>query len=95
MTRGSVFYGTLASTFYSYVVATWGECVFITETSPLRAFVLILKACRRLAGYLACSNWYTRCLASMQVPFVGFQPVRTSDNRTPMGEWVATTGLFH
>ena len=44
MTRGSVFYGTLAGTFYSYVAAAWGECVFITETSPLRAFVPILKA---------------------------------------------------
>ena len=56
MTRGSVFYGTPAGIFYSYVVATWGECVFITDTSPLRAFVLILKACGRLAGYLAYSN---------------------------------------
>ena len=49
MTRGLAFYDTIAGTFYFYVVAAWGGCAFITETSSLRAFVLILTARFRLA----------------------------------------------
>ena len=79
------------------MVAAWGGCDFITETSPLRAFVSILNAYFRLA-------WISRLLqlvrasgtlASMPVPFVGFQPVRTSAHRAAMGVWVAATGRLH
>ena len=40
---------TIAGTFYFYIVAAWGGYVFITKTIPLRAFVLIIKACFPLA----------------------------------------------
>ena len=36
--------------------------------------------------YIAYSSWYAvGTLASMQVPFVGFQPVRTSEHMGALG----------
>jgi hypothetical protein len=53
---------------------------------PLHALVLMLMG--RFTGrlYVAYSSWYAiGTLASMQVPFVGFQPVRTSEHMAALG----------
>lgn len=53
---------------------------------PIHAFVLLLMG--RYSGrlYVAYSSWYAiGTLASMQVPFVGFQPVRTSEHMAALG----------
>ena len=53
---------------------------------PLHALSLILMGRYTSRLYVAYSSWYAiGTLASMQVPFVGFQPVRTSEHMGALG----------
>lgn len=55
---------------------------------PLHALVLILMGRFSSRLYVGYSSWYAiGTLASMQVPFVGFQPVRTSEHMAALGEF--------
>ncbi|KIM90271.1 glycosyltransferase family 66 protein [Piloderma croceum F 1598] len=84
--QGSAFFGTIAAVFYFYMVAAWGGYAFITNMIPLHALVLILMGRFTNRLYVAYSSWYAiGTLASMQVPFVGFQPVRTSEHMAALG----------
>ncbi|KAG8908595.1 oligosaccharyl transferase stt3 subunit [Tulasnella sp. 403] len=86
MKEGSAFFGTLAGIFYFYMVAAWGGYVFITNMIPLHVLVLILMGRFSPKLYIAYSSWYAiGTLASMQVPFVGFQPVKTSEHMGALG----------
>jgi dolichyl-diphosphooligosaccharide--protein glycosyltransferase len=83
---GSVFYGTVAAVFYFYMVAAWGGYAFITNIIPLHALTLVLMGRFTNRLYIAYSSWYAiGTLASMQVPFVGFNPIRTSDHMGALG----------
>ncbi|THH17449.1 hypothetical protein EW146_g3357 [Bondarzewia mesenterica] len=84
--QGSALFGTLAALFYFYMVAAWGGYAFITNMIPLHALTLILMGRYTNRLYVAYSSWYAiGTLASMQVPFVGFQPVRTSEHMGALG----------
>ncbi|KZV81719.1 STT3 subunit of Oligosaccharyl transferase, partial [Exidia glandulosa HHB12029] len=84
--EGSAFFGTIAAVFYFYMVAAWGGYAFITNMIPLHALVLMLMGRFSNRLYVAYSSWYAiGTLASMQVPFVGFQPVRTSEHMAALG----------
>ncbi|KAF8638407.1 hypothetical protein AX17_002232 [Amanita inopinata Kibby_2008] len=84
--QGSALFGTVAAVFYFYMVAAWGGYVFITNMIPLHALVLMLMGRFSSRLYVAYSSWYAiGTLASMQVPFVGFQPVRTSEHMAALG----------
>jgi dolichyl-diphosphooligosaccharide--protein glycosyltransferase len=84
---GSAFYSTLSAIFYGWMVAAWGGYVFITNMVPLHVFVLVLMGRFSNRIYTAYSSWYViGTLASMQVPFVGFLPVRTSEHMAALGE---------
>eukprot|EP01136_Pigoraptor_vietnamica_P013961 Opistho-1_new@55557 len=84
--RGSMFYGALTALAYFYMVAAWGGYVFIINLIPLHAFVLLLMGRYSSRLYLAYSTFYVLgTIMSMQVPFVGFQPVRTSEHMAAMG----------
>ena len=86
MKRGSVMYGVATALFYFYMVAAWGGHVFITNMIPLHVFVLLLMGRWSERLYVAYSSFYVvGTLASMQVPFVGFQPVRTSEHMAALG----------
>lgn len=53
---------------------------------PLHALALILMGRYSSRLYVGYSSWYAvGTLASMQVPFVGFQPVRTSEHMGALG----------
>ena len=83
---GSMLFGTLTALFYFYMVAAWGGYVFITNMIPLHAFVLVLMGRFSERLYVAYSSFYAiGTLASMQIPFVGFQPVRTSEHMAALG----------
>lgn len=83
---GSALYGTVAAVFYFYMVAAWGGYVFITNMIPVHALVLILMGRFSSRLYVAYCSWYAiGTLASMQVPFVGFQPVSTSEHMGALG----------
>ncbi|KAG8722703.1 oligosaccharyl transferase stt3 subunit [Ceratobasidium sp. 394] len=84
--QGSAFFGTLAAIFYFYMVAAWGGYAFITNMVPLHALGLIFMGRYSSRLYVGYSSWYAiGTLASMQVPFVGFQPVRTSEHMGALG----------
>ena len=93
--QGSAFYGTGAALFYFYMVAAWGGYVFITNMIPLHALVLLIMGRFTNRLYVAYSSWYAvGTLASMQVPFVGFQPVRTSEHMAALGKFIQYMGCL-
>lgn len=84
--QGSALYGSMAALFYFYMVAAWGGYAFITNMLPLHAFILILMGRFTNKLYVAYSSFYAiGTLASMQVPFVGFQPIRSSEHMAALG----------
>ncbi|KAL1870292.1 hypothetical protein VTK73DRAFT_2667 [Phialemonium thermophilum] len=84
--QGSMLWGALCALFYGYMVASWGGYAFITCLLPLHAFVLILMGRYSTRLYVAYTTWYALgTLASMQIPFVGFLPVKTSEHMPALG----------
>lgn len=85
--NGSIMWGALAALFYGYMVSAWGGYVFITNLIPLHAFVLICMGRYSSRLYISYTTWYALgTLASMQIPFVGFLPVRSSDHMAALGK---------
>ncbi|KAK7207008.1 oligosaccharyl transferase stt3 subunit [Myxozyma melibiosi] len=83
---GSAFWGALTALFYFYMVAAWGGYVFITNIIPLHALVLVIMGRYSSRLYVAYSSWYALgTLASMQIPFVGFLPIRSSEHMGALG----------
>lgn len=83
---GSIFYATLTALFYFYMVSAWGGYVFITNLIPLHIFILILMGRYNSRLYTAYTTWYAiGTLASMQIPFVGFLPIRSNDHMAALG----------
>ncbi|KAG5417287.1 STT3 [Candida metapsilosis] len=86
MKLGSIFYATLTALFYFYMVSAWGGYVFITNLIPLHVFVLLLMGRYNPKLYTAYTTWYALgTLASMQIPFVGFLPIRSNDHMAALG----------
>ncbi|KAI9594944.1 Oligosaccharyl transferase STT3 subunit-domain-containing protein [Syncephalis fuscata] len=83
---GSAFFGGLAAIAYFYMVSTWGGYVFPINLIPLHVFVLLLMGRFSNRVYVAYSTFYAiGTLYSMQIPFVGFQPTRTSEHMAALG----------
>ncbi|OAX79161.1 hypothetical protein ACJ72_06518, partial [Emergomyces africanus] len=84
--NGSIMWGALTALFYGYMVSAWGGYVFITNLIPLHAFVLICMGRYSSRLYISYTTWYALgTLASMQIPFVGFLPIRSSDHMSALG----------
>ncbi|KJE94826.1 oligosaccharyl transferase STT3 subunit [Capsaspora owczarzaki ATCC 30864] len=83
---GSMMWAVFCAVSYGYMVAAWGGYVFIINLIPLHVFVLLLMGRYSHRIYVAFSVFYIiGTLLSMQVPFVGFQPVRTSEHMAGLG----------
>ncbi|KAI7098905.1 Dolichyl-diphosphooligosaccharide--protein glycosyltransferase subunit, partial [Hortaea werneckii] len=79
-------WGALTALFYGYMVSAWGGYVFITNLLPLHAFVLTCMGRFSPRLYVSYTTWYALgTLASMQIPFVGFLPIRSSDHMAALG----------
>jgi dolichyl-diphosphooligosaccharide--protein glycosyltransferase len=86
--NGSMFWGALTALFYGYMVSAWGGYVFITNLLPLHAFVLICMGRYSPRLYVSYTSWYALgTLASMQIPFVGFLPIRSSEHMSALGRF--------
>jgi len=84
--NGSAMWAAMAALFYGYMVSAWGGYVFITNLLPLHAFVLICMGRFSPRLYVSYTTWYALgTLASMQIPFVGFLPVRSSEHMSALG----------
>jgi dolichyl-diphosphooligosaccharide--protein glycosyltransferase len=80
-------WGALCALFYGYMVASWGGYAFITCLLPLHAFVLICMGRYSTRLYVSYTTWYALgTIASMQIPFVGFLPVKTSEHMPALGK---------
>uniref|UniRef100_A0AAR2KB80 dolichyl-diphosphooligosaccharide--protein glycotransferase n=1 Tax=Pygocentrus nattereri TaxID=42514 RepID=A0AAR2KB80_PYGNA len=83
---GSVFWTICCCLSYFYMVSAWGGYVFIINLIPLHVFVLLLMQRFSKRVYIAYSTFYIVGLVlSMQIPFVGFQPIRTSEHMAAAG----------
>ncbi|KAF2674587.1 putative oligosaccharyl transferase subunit [Microthyrium microscopicum] len=84
--EGSAMWGALTALFYGYMVSAWGGYVFITNLLPLHAFVLICMGRYSPRLYVSYTTWFALgTLASMQIPFVGFLPIRSSEHMAALG----------
>ncbi|KXG47582.1 Oligosaccharyl transferase, STT3 subunit [Penicillium griseofulvum] len=84
--NGSIMWGALTALFYGYMVSAWGGYVFITNLIPLHVFVLLCMGRYSARVYISYTTWYALgTLGSMQIPFVGFLPIRNSDHMSALG----------
>ncbi|KAJ7363139.1 Dolichyl-diphosphooligosaccharide--protein glycosyltransferase subunit stt3b [Desmophyllum pertusum] len=68
------------------MVSAWGGYVFIINLIPLHVFFLLLMGRFSFRIYVAYTTFFIMGLVmSMQVPFVGFQPIRTSEHMAAAG----------
>ena len=83
---GTVFWAACTALAYFYMVSAWGGYVFIINLIPLHIFVLLLMGRFSRRIYVAYTTFFILGLVlSMQIPFVGFQPVRTSEHMAAAG----------
>jgi dolichyl-diphosphooligosaccharide--protein glycosyltransferase len=83
---GSIFWASATALSYFYMVSAWGGYVFIINLIPLHVFVLLLMGRFSHRIYTAYTTFFILgLLLSMQIPFVGFQPVRTSEHMASAG----------
>ncbi|KAL5014337.1 hypothetical protein ScPMuIL_008607 [Solemya velum] len=83
---GSVFWGSLCAMAYFYMVSSWGGYVFLINLIPLHVLALMITGRFSHRIYVAYSTVY--CLGtilSMQISFVGFQPVQSSEHMAALG----------
>lgn len=83
---GGIFWATMAALAYFYMVSSWGGYVFLINLIPLH--VLALMATGRFSHriYVAYSILYcVGTILSMQISFVGFQPVQSSEHMLALG----------
>jgi len=83
---GSIFWASCTALSYFYMVSAWGGYVFIINLIPLHVFALLLMGRFSHRIYTAYTTFFILGLIlSMQIPFVGFQPVRTSEHMASAG----------
>jgi len=83
---GSVYWAVWTALSYFYMVSAWGGYVFIINLIPLHVFALLLMNRFSQRIYVAYNTFFIiGLLCSMQIPFVGFQPVKTSEHMASAG----------
>ncbi|GAB0090498.1 Oligosaccharyl transferase, STT3 subunit [Sergentomyia squamirostris] len=86
---GSVFWSAMAALSYFYMVSAWGGYVFIINLIPLHVFLLLIMGRYSPRLFTSYTTFYILgLLLSMQIPFVGFQPIRTSEHMAASGVFV-------
>ncbi|KAL9654872.1 hypothetical protein ABK040_008664 [Willaertia magna] len=86
---GSLFWSALACLSYFYMVNAWGGYVFIINLIPVYVFVLLITGRFSHRLYVAYSTFYILgTLLSMQVRFVNFQAVQTSEHLGAMAIFI-------
>ncbi|CAL8072083.1 unnamed protein product [Orchesella dallaii] len=83
---GSVAWAAACSLAYFYMVSSWGGYVFLINLIPLHVFTLMITGRFSHRIYVAYSTVYCiGTILSMQIPFVGFQPVQSSEHMLALG----------
>lgn len=85
---GSMFWAAMTSLAYFYMVSAWGGYIFIINIIPIHVLFILLSGRYSNRIYVAyCTFYALGIILSMQIPFVGFHPVRSSEH-------VAAFGMF-
>ena len=83
---GAVSWSCLCSLAYFYMVSSWGGYVFLINLIPLHVLTLMIIGRFSHRVYVAYSTVYgLGTLLSMQIPFVGFQPITSSEHMAALG----------
>ncbi|KAG5683549.1 hypothetical protein PVAND_012823 [Polypedilum vanderplanki] len=83
---GTICWSALASLAYFYMVSSWGGYVFLINLIPLHVLALMITGRFSHRVYVAYSSVYTiGTILSMQISFVGFQPVQSSEHMLAFG----------
>lgn len=83
---GNIYWAALCAIAYFYMVSSWGGYVFLINIIPIHVFVLMVSGRFSHRIYIAYSIMYALgTLLSMQISFVGFQPVQTSEHMLALG----------
>ena len=86
---GSMFWGCMSALSYFYMVSAWGGYIFIINLIPIHVFFLLITGRYSHRLYVAYSTLYVLgTLLSMQITFVGFAPVQSSEHMAGMGLFV-------
>jgi len=83
---GSLFWSTMCALAYFYMVSSWGGYVFLINLIPLHVLALMITG--RFSHRILVSYSTVYCLGtilSMQISFVGFQPVQSSEHMAALG----------
>lgn len=83
---GKIIWSSMCSLAYFYMVSSWGGYVFLINLIPLHVLTLMITGRFSHRIYVAYSVVYSiGTLLSMQIPFVGFQPVQSSEHMAALG----------
>lgn len=83
---GTILWSTLSALAYFYMVSSWGGYVFLINLIPLHVLTLMITGRFSHRLYVAYSTLYcVGTILSMQIPFVGFQPVQSSEHMLAFG----------
>lgn len=89
---GSLFWSGLATLSYLYMVACWGGYIFLINLIPVYVLVMLFIGRYSNRLYVAYNTFYVLgTLLSMQIRFVGFNAVQTSEHLGAFG----TFGLLN
>ncbi|XP_075980463.1 catalytic subunit 3A of the oligosaccharyltransferase complex [Anticarsia gemmatalis] len=83
---GTILWATMTALAYFYMVSSWGGYVFLINLIPLHVLALMLLGRFSARVYVAYSTLYcVGTILSMQISFVGFQPVQSSEHMLAFG----------
>jgi dolichyl-diphosphooligosaccharide--protein glycosyltransferase len=83
---GSIYWSGWCALAYFYMVSSWGGYVFLINLIPLHVLGLMLTGRFSHRVYISYSIVYcVGTILSMQIPFVGFQPVQSSEHMAALG----------
>jgi len=83
---GSISWSVMCSLAYFYMVSSWGGYVFLINLIPIHVLVCIITGRYTHRMYTAYTTVYCLgTLLSMQIAFVGFQPMQTSEHMGAFG----------
>ncbi|GFT22250.1 dolichyl-diphosphooligosaccharide--protein glycosyltransferase subunit STT3A [Nephila pilipes] len=83
---GSIYWASMCGIAYFYMVSSWGGYVFLINLIPLHVLALMITGRFSHRVYVAYSTLYCLgTLLSMQISFVGFQPVQSSEHMAALG----------
>ncbi|GCC18782.1 hypothetical protein chiPu_0018063 [Chiloscyllium punctatum] len=83
---GSIYWSAMCALAYFYMVSSWGGYVFLINLIPLHVLILMLTGRFSHRIYVAyCTVYSLGTILSMQISFVGFQPVQSSEHMAALG----------